>query len=887
MGGMGSMATLNQVDNPYVGPRTFRPEERAKFFGRSREARELTSLIIANRLVLFYSPSGAGKSSLLNTMVSPMLTEANFEVLPTGRVSGYSGTEATADNIYIYNLLLSIQDSEEIPTEFATLTLAQFLDNLVQHSDSAYYYDPDYVYPPDAAFKPRVLIIDQFEELVTTNPTLWPQRAAFFEQLTEALVRDKQLWVLLTLREDYVANLDPYLHLTPNRLRHRYYMERLTRPAAIEAMQKPVEEIRPFTPKAVELLADNLLRIRNTDGQVDGQLAQFVEPVQLQAVCYQMWSELSQQPGDSITTNDVARFADVDKALTNFYEEMIKRTVQEKSVSEVELRDWFDHELITEAGTRNIIYRGKEMSGSLSTEVTDYIRDHFILSEVVRPGGTWYELIHDRFTVPIKESNNSWRQQQPLIQLATQWDQAGRPKDRLLTGKQLVQLDPSNWQTLGLLVKEYVEAAQLAQLESERLQHEQKLEQERQRTEEAEQIAETQRRLKNRLAWVAGFSIIITIIALLFLNIAYQASQQESAARQQAEGNATLAVQALVTSESARATAAARGASLTSLLDDRESQLNEQLQALQALVPEIGATSPEPTQTEPTAQVTLDTPIQTTMTTAAIETSAAVVMQATVSAINLQLAQVRATQTAIAQELQPDTIIIGYSVQGKPIEAVKIGSGSTKIVFVGGIQSGIAPNTVTLGQELIDHYTLSIAEIPQGVTVIMVPNLNPDSSPTIGQLEGRYNANSVDLNRNWDCRWVSDPVIRNERRENAGGTQPNSEPETQALARFLLEEQPVAVIFWAGPDLTRPVFPGGCPFVKPETQMLANVYASASGYVEQVMEENIIEGDASNWLDTQGIPSIFVLLPGPYTTDFERNLRGVRQVIQYYNELQP
>jgi hypothetical protein len=69
------------------------------------------------------------------------------------------------------------------------------------------------VYPPDTVFKPRVLIIDQFEELVTTNPTLWPQRAAFFKQLKEALARDKQLWVLLTLREDYVANFDPYLHL--------------------------------------------------------------------------------------------------------------------------------------------------------------------------------------------------------------------------------------------------------------------------------------------------------------------------------------------------------------------------------------------------------------------------------------------------------------------------------------------------------------------------------------------------------------------------------------------------------------------------------------------------------------------------------------------------
>ena len=74
--------------NPYVGPRTFKLEERDRFFGREREARDLLSLVIAERLTLFYAQSGAGKSSLVNTQIIPGLAAADFLVLPVARVSG-------------------------------------------------------------------------------------------------------------------------------------------------------------------------------------------------------------------------------------------------------------------------------------------------------------------------------------------------------------------------------------------------------------------------------------------------------------------------------------------------------------------------------------------------------------------------------------------------------------------------------------------------------------------------------------------------------------------------------------------------------------------------------------------------------------------------------
>src|SRR3954471_16303092 len=71
--------------NPYVGPRAFKEGER--LFGRDREAGELLDIFISQRIVLLYSPSGAGKSSLVEAVLKPALRKNGFRVLPTVRVN--------------------------------------------------------------------------------------------------------------------------------------------------------------------------------------------------------------------------------------------------------------------------------------------------------------------------------------------------------------------------------------------------------------------------------------------------------------------------------------------------------------------------------------------------------------------------------------------------------------------------------------------------------------------------------------------------------------------------------------------------------------------------------------------------------------------------------
>ena len=73
---------------PYPGPRPFRRRDKDIFFGRDAESADLMALITGRRLSLFYAASGAGKSSLIQAKLIPLLEDRGFEVLPVGRVSG-------------------------------------------------------------------------------------------------------------------------------------------------------------------------------------------------------------------------------------------------------------------------------------------------------------------------------------------------------------------------------------------------------------------------------------------------------------------------------------------------------------------------------------------------------------------------------------------------------------------------------------------------------------------------------------------------------------------------------------------------------------------------------------------------------------------------------
>ncbi len=452
--------TPDFTTNPYVGPRTFTSADRKRFFGREAEAAGLLARVVSERLLLFYAQSGAGKSSLINARLIPQLREEEgFSVLPVGRVAGQlPAGVAQVDNIFLFNLMAGLDGGGGSPAQWAHLGLNEFLEHLVTDDGLAWRYDPAAATEPAPAGQaalpdaetgpaPRfALVIDQFEEIITGHPDRWREREGFFRQLDAALQADPNLWVVLSLREDYVAALDPYAPLVFNRLRARFYMERMGVAAGLDAIRKPAELAgRPFAEGVAEQLANNLRQVR-VAGQEATVAGQYVEPVQLQVVCYQLWENIKNRPAGLITTTDLAEAGDVDRALTQFYEETLAAALADSAaagVSERQLRAWFDEKLITDEGTRGLVHQGESDAGGLPNDVVRALQRRFLVRAEARGGDAWIELVHDRFVEPIRASNAAWFPQHlsALQRQSALWDEQGRSAGLLLRDKALVKAE--------------------------------------------------------------------------------------------------------------------------------------------------------------------------------------------------------------------------------------------------------------------------------------------------------------------------------------------------------------------------------------------------------------------------------------------------------------
>jgi hypothetical protein len=81
------------------------------------------------------------------------------------------------------------------------------------------------------------------------------------------------------------------------------------------------------------------------------------------------------------------------------------------------------------------------------------------------------------------------------------------------------------------------------------------------------------------------------------------------------------------------------------------------------------------------------------------------------------------------------------------------------------------------------------------------------------------------------------------------------------------------------------VMPGACGPTSEVSNPLAVTYARPTGYRWAVVENFSdigVNGDASNWLDLQGIPSVFVLLPDFTDPNWDRDLPGILAVVREY-----
>ncbi|MGH9151599.1 MAG: hypothetical protein ACRD03_04135 [Acidimicrobiales bacterium] len=390
--------------NPFVGPRSFGRDE--KLYGRDREIRELLDLLVADRIVLCYSPSGAGKTSLIQAGLAPRLEEEGFHVLPPVRLN--HEPQDGSGNRYAASAAACLA----APSDHGGASLRDRLAGV----------------PVDEG-RTGLLMFDQFEEVLSLDPTDSDAKRAFFVQLGEVL-RDRRWWALFAMREDFLAALDPYLPLLPTRLATRFRLDLLSRGAAREVVTRTAASAgRTFAEEASTALVTELSRM------VDGRVGPYVEPVQLQVVCRRLWGRL---PPDAteITTGNMGDIGDVDGALGAYYAQEVARAAAGTGVEERTIRQWFERSLITE-----LRFRGQAQAGPGDDDrAVRLLQDAHLVRAESRRGSTWYELAHDRLVAPVLADNQAWAEQHLTVfqRQAALWDERGR-RDELLVADEILQ----------------------------------------------------------------------------------------------------------------------------------------------------------------------------------------------------------------------------------------------------------------------------------------------------------------------------------------------------------------------------------------------------------------------------------------------------------------
>ncbi|MDO8183366.1 MAG: M14 family zinc carboxypeptidase [bacterium] len=257
----------------------------------------------------------------------------------------------------------------------------------------------------------------------------------------------------------------------------------------------------------------------------------------------------------------------------------------------------------------------------------------------------------------------------------------------------------------------------------------------------------------------------------------------------------------------------------------------------------------------------------------------------------------QATTTPNTGQAEGAEVVIGKSVDGKEIIAYNYGTGEKQLLFIGGIHGGYSWNTALVAFELMDYLRANPEAVPSQVKVTVIPVLNPDGlNKVVGsssrftvaavpasqttQISGRYNANKVDLNRNFDCDWQA--VGKWKTTSVSGGSSVFSEPESMAIKNYVETHKLKAVVVWY--SAAGGVYTSSCGgAILPETTSIMNIFAKASGYpAAKSFDSYETSGDLVNWLAKMQIPAISVLLTNHTNTEWTKNQAGVKALLLHY-----
>lgn len=231
---------------PYPGLEAFTEDDAGVFFGRDREIRDLVGRLHpsaparAHRFVAVIGPSGSGKSSLVRAGLLPALgrRRGRWVIAPPFA----PGAEPLVGFASSLAAMLPGTTAEQVRTELAQGPAG--VQRCLERLRTA----------RGGRAAPVLLVVDQLEELLTLTGA--QDRDVFLSLLDESLAADPHLWVVATLRSDFLTD---FLETGHAALIHQPTLVGvLGRTELFEVIEKPAEQAGlGFAPGVVARMVDD------------------------------------------------------------------------------------------------------------------------------------------------------------------------------------------------------------------------------------------------------------------------------------------------------------------------------------------------------------------------------------------------------------------------------------------------------------------------------------------------------------------------------------------------------------------------------------------------------------------------------------------------------
>jgi WD40 repeat protein len=239
---------LQTLENPYPGLRPFETQESHLFFGRDLQVAELVGRLERNRFVAVLGVSGSGKSSLVRAGLIPALERSR--VSEAGRR---------------WRMVITRPAGAPFERLAEELSKAGF-DPAALEESSHGLIEVARQLPPDESL---LVVVDQFEELFRykdlpsmsedarrRHDTLAADAAEFVQLLLAASRHQPPVYIVLTMRSDYLGDCAEFRDLPETLNDCQYLVPRMMREQRKEAIERPLGRVE-IAPTLVQRLLND------------------------------------------------------------------------------------------------------------------------------------------------------------------------------------------------------------------------------------------------------------------------------------------------------------------------------------------------------------------------------------------------------------------------------------------------------------------------------------------------------------------------------------------------------------------------------------------------------------------------------------------------------